>query len=370
MSRRYGRDPQADTLLGVHLQVADTVVGNTLPLTPKRLRHLMRCLGTIEKQYEEEQGLPMRSLYAAFEQGQLMVLCFRKTRLIVLIAPGAPLGEIEMAGRKLVTTAHLQGSLSNSNPLLTALNKPTEPKPEEVATKSPMAQPSLWALGLCAVAIVAGLALRPSAPAPAPIPVPARAVAKPAVNLLPYVQALSAGRYAEAKSWLSTAKDSLSPAEYVQLSLSLNASEQRAAAESLKQKEQEALQQEQVRKLRLATEQVAQATKAVNRQLAAALAQPPPPPPAPIMKEQPVALVEVAPPAPEVIKLQPVAVAAERPQPTTTARAKTPAPVTKRPSSRATAKPAVKNESAAPKPAQAPAPANSKGAPRIFRPAF
>jgi hypothetical protein len=124
MSRHYTARAGGTRILGAHLRVGHTTLGSSLPYSAARSGQLLRCVETITQSYQEEQGLPVRSLLYGFERGQLLVLCFRSTQLLVLTDVNATLGDIEIAGRKLVTTAHLQAPLAADNPIVIALQTP------------------------------------------------------------------------------------------------------------------------------------------------------------------------------------------------------------------------------------------------------
>jgi hypothetical protein len=168
MSSYYTGAAEASNILGAHLQVGERVIGNSLPYAATRSEQLLLCLDGITQRYKDEQGLPARALFYSFERGQLLVLCFRSTRLLVLTGPDAPLAEIEIAGRKLVTTAHLQAPLAKDNLVVMALQRPAQVVIESPVVETRGSYVTRWTLAAALLATLGYVTYSavPSVPAP------------------------------------------------------------------------------------------------------------------------------------------------------------------------------------------------------------
>lgn len=132
-------------LLGALLCVDGRTVADTLPLVGGKAERLLLAIHTMAAHYETG-GLPPRVFYFRYERAQLMVLFARRSLLILLLPADAALTEVEVAARKVVTTAHLRTPLPVENAVVQALGLHAEvagPVADEPATLPPLSIPTL-----------------------------------------------------------------------------------------------------------------------------------------------------------------------------------------------------------------------------------
>jgi len=107
-------------VLGAMLWVDGVVVADSLPLTGTPRERLIQTLHIMAAHYEAG-GLPPKLFYFRFKTQQLMVIFARRAMLAVLMPMDAPLVDIEISARKVVSTAHLKGALDERNLITRAL---------------------------------------------------------------------------------------------------------------------------------------------------------------------------------------------------------------------------------------------------------
>lgn len=141
-SRLRGARPVTlqNPILGAALIVDGTLIGDGFDEGELADGHLMKTVQAMVDQYQTS-GLPPKMFYFQFERSHLLILFSRRSTLLVWTSPNANLVEIEIAARKVVSTAHLRGALNPTNPVVAALNldnppamppqKPTTPEPAQ-----------------------------------------------------------------------------------------------------------------------------------------------------------------------------------------------------------------------------------------------
>lgn len=132
-------------VLGALLCVNGQTVADTLPLEGDKAERLLLAIHTMAAHYEVG-GLPPKVFYFRYERAQLMVLFSRRSLLILLLPADAALVELEVAARKVVTTAHLRTPLPAENAVVQALGlypAVAGRVVDEPATLPPLSTPTL-----------------------------------------------------------------------------------------------------------------------------------------------------------------------------------------------------------------------------------
>jgi hypothetical protein len=133
-------------LLGALLCVDGKTVADTLPLEGDKAERLLLAIHTMAAHYEAG-GLPPKVFFFRYERAQLMVFFSRRSLLLLLLHPEAALAELEVAARKVVTTAHLRTPLPVENAVVQALGLHAAATgavaEEEPATLPPLSIPTL-----------------------------------------------------------------------------------------------------------------------------------------------------------------------------------------------------------------------------------
>lgn len=119
-------------ILGAALIVDGAVIGEGFQEGAKQSAPLLEAAQAMADQYRTS-GLPPKVMHFQYENSQVLILFSRRSLLLVWISAEANLGEIEIAARKVVTTAHIEGSLNPSNPIVATL---TITKPVQLETES------------------------------------------------------------------------------------------------------------------------------------------------------------------------------------------------------------------------------------------
>jgi hypothetical protein len=104
---------------GILVMVDGEVLKDSLPIETEAMQTLLHEVELIATCYSEG-GLPPKTFFAKFASSSLMVLFARRSLLIIWMDPTANISEVEKAGRKLVSTAHLKGSHRTETILLPA----------------------------------------------------------------------------------------------------------------------------------------------------------------------------------------------------------------------------------------------------------
>lgn len=127
-SRLRGARPVTlqNPILGAALIVDGTLIGDGFDEGELADGHLMKTVQAMVDQYQTS-GLPPKMFYFQFERSHLLILFSRRSTLLVWTSPHANLVEIEIAARKVVSTAHLRGALNPTNPVVAALNLDSTP---------------------------------------------------------------------------------------------------------------------------------------------------------------------------------------------------------------------------------------------------
>jgi hypothetical protein len=135
-SRLRGLNPVQvqNPILGAVLVVDGVVIGEGFQDGAKQSAPLIEAVQGMADQYRTS-GLPPKVMHFQYENSQVLALFSRRSLLLVWISSDANLGEIEIAARKVVTTAHLEGSLNPSNPIVAVLSI-TKPVQVETASTS------------------------------------------------------------------------------------------------------------------------------------------------------------------------------------------------------------------------------------------
>ncbi len=124
--RQHNRDSvnvsESFGILGACLLVNGEVEADSLPLSPSNRSQLMQTLLLMAAHYETSARLPPKVFFLRFEKAQLLVLFSRQSQLVLLSKPDARLGELEIAAKKVISTAHIRGSLKQDNPVVMALS--------------------------------------------------------------------------------------------------------------------------------------------------------------------------------------------------------------------------------------------------------
>ncbi len=118
---------------GILMMVDGKIFKDSLPLDSDATKSLIHEVGVLASCYSEG-GLPPRTFFSQFTSSSLLVLFSRRSMLIIWMDLSANLSEVEKAGRKLVSTAHLSGSHRAETILL-----PADPKKATALENRPTA---------------------------------------------------------------------------------------------------------------------------------------------------------------------------------------------------------------------------------------
>lgn len=100
-----------DGVKGLLLIVQGAVKMDSLPLSPEEKESLTRGVDQLAGRYARARdGLPAKVFFYKFSSSSLLVLFSRWSSLYIWLDETANLAEAEIAGRKLVSTAHLGGT--------------------------------------------------------------------------------------------------------------------------------------------------------------------------------------------------------------------------------------------------------------------
>ena len=138
-------------ILGALLMVDDEVRHGRLGLGASRSDRLLEILRVMSSTWEST-GLPPKLFYFRFTEAQLLVVLARRSVVAVLLRLDARLTEVEVAARKLVSTAHLKAPLDPATPLVACL---LEGKPQPTHSPEPIPE----------AAIIPAAGFEPSSPA-------------------------------------------------------------------------------------------------------------------------------------------------------------------------------------------------------------
>jgi hypothetical protein len=221
-------------IVGAYLSVDQEVIGNSLPMTAALVAQVIGAGQLAADQYAGNTGLPLRCLFYRFESGQFLALYFRHSVLLVLATPDAPLVELEIAAKKVISTAHITASLNKENPIVASLLAPP-PVSVPVSKDPPLPAKrerirTIWAaaLTLVGLAVVSFYAWPWNSTADSlKRSVLTAATAASLPDTLPFVQAIATGQTAEAKRLLETWRPTLPPEAHARLSAALLVSQQR-----------------------------------------------------------------------------------------------------------------------------------------------
>ncbi|MFZ4765052.1 MAG: hypothetical protein ACOYMN_08860 [Roseimicrobium sp.] len=88
---------------------------DSLPLTSEAKDALVEAVGQLAERYSKARdGLAPRAFFYQFQSSSLMVLFTRLSSLYIWLDASANIAEAEVAGRKLISTAHLSGDRTAS----------------------------------------------------------------------------------------------------------------------------------------------------------------------------------------------------------------------------------------------------------------
>ena len=104
---------------GILVLVDGEIRKDSMPMEPDAVRGLVQEVGLLASCYSEG-GLPPKSFYSKFLHSSLLILFARRSAVIIWMDHTASISEVEIAGRKLVSTAHLTGSHRTESILLPA----------------------------------------------------------------------------------------------------------------------------------------------------------------------------------------------------------------------------------------------------------
>lgn len=111
MLPRYPAPAAEGGVRGLLLVVQGTVRMDSLPLAEDAKESLMREVKRLAEQYTAaREGLPPKMFFYRFERSSLLILFSRVSSLYIWLDANANLVEAEVAGKKLVSTAHLGGA--------------------------------------------------------------------------------------------------------------------------------------------------------------------------------------------------------------------------------------------------------------------
>jgi hypothetical protein len=102
---------------GVLVLVDGGVKKSSMPMKPDEVGNLVQEVGVLAACYSDG-GLPPKAFFVRFDKSSLMVLFARRNTVIIWMENTASVSEIEIAGRKLASTAHLSGAHRTDSILL------------------------------------------------------------------------------------------------------------------------------------------------------------------------------------------------------------------------------------------------------------
>ena len=110
--------PLAAGVKGVLVIVDGEVRKDTMPMEADPLQKLIQELDMLASFYSEG-GLPPKTFFARYASSSLLVLFSRRSTVAIWMEPSAKIVDVELAGRKLVSTAHLAGTHRTESALIT-----------------------------------------------------------------------------------------------------------------------------------------------------------------------------------------------------------------------------------------------------------
>lgn len=105
---------QAVGVVGAILLVDGVEKKNSMPVEAAGMERMLAATQALAAFYESG-GLPPKLFYFAFQQAQLLVLFTKRSQLIVWAGGAIRTTELEIAAKKIVSTAHLKGELPSGN---------------------------------------------------------------------------------------------------------------------------------------------------------------------------------------------------------------------------------------------------------------